>query len=193
MIRPILLFCLLTSTICFSQNYTTGEKVAVWKNAWYPAKVIEVNNGSYKVDYYEWTGYPDEWVKSDRIKEWGSTKEYKAEPSTNTATDKPEKAGNIPNIVGTSWAVISIYEKGTTPTFDKMDNYIFCKSGHWEFNANAIADRGTYQIHGNQLTIIGQGNKKSTYQITWNEAKNYLELDDGVMIIRLQYNMKTSC
>ncbi|MDQ6757530.1 MAG: hypothetical protein M3004_11410 [Bacteroidota bacterium] len=194
MFRLIMLFCLLTlTTICFSQSYTIGEKVAVWNTGWYPAKVVEVKNGSYKVHYYDWTGYPDEWVKDDRIKIWGSTKEYKAETTTNTPGNKPEKTGNIPNIVGTSWLVITIYEKGTTPTFGKMDNYIFCKSGHWEFSANAIADRGTYRVTGNQLRITGQGNRTSTYKMIWNEAKNYLELDDGVMIIRLQYNMKTSC
>ena len=173
--------------------YTTGEKVAVWNTGWYPAIVTEITNGLYKVDYYEWTSYPDEWVKDDRIKKWGSTKEYKAETTKNNPVTKPESGGNIPNIVGTSWEVISIYEKGTTPTIKKMYNYIFCKSGHWEYNVNAIANRGSYKVQGNQLTISEQGNKISTYKISWNEAGSYLELDDGVMIIRLKYDMKTSC
>src|SRR5437868_357403 len=129
MFRLIMLFCLLTlTTICFSQNYKIGEKVAVWHTGWYPAKVIEIKNGLYNVDYYDWTGYPDEWVKENRVKTWGSAREYKEENSTNTPKNKPEKINNIPNIVGTSWAVISIYQKGTIPTVGKMDNYIFCKS-----------------------------------------------------------------
>jgi hypothetical protein len=174
-------------------NFTIGEKVEVWNTIWYPAIVTEITNGLYKVDYYDWTGYPDEWVKDDRIKKFGSTKEYKAATTSNNRVTTPEMGGNIPNIVGTSWAVITIYEKGTTPTFDRMDNYIFCKSGHWEYQANAIANRGVYKIQGNQLTITEQGNKTATYKISWNEAGSYLELDDGVMIIRLKYNMKTTC
>ena len=199
MFRLLLLIGPLTSTLdSFPQSTTTssykvGEKVAVWNTGWYPAKVIEVKDGLFKVDYYEWTGYPDEWVKDDRIKIWGSTREYKAATSPNTAANKPEKTGNIPNIVGTSWKVLSIYTKGTTPTFDKPDNYIFCTSSHWEFNGNSTANRGTYKVKGNQVIITGQGNEISTYKMTWNEAKSYLELDDGERIIRLQYNVKTRC
>lgn len=173
-------------------GYTVGEKVEVWNVTWYPATVLEIKGGSYKIHYYDWVGYKDEWIGNDRIKKFGSYKETPKNTAT-AATEKPQMNGAIPKIVGTSWAMVSIYKKGTKPTFSKPSNYIFCNSGHWESHLNYIVNRGNFKVKGNQLTIVETGNKSSTYTITWNTAENYLELDDGAMIIRLQYNGKTTC
>jgi hypothetical protein len=173
-------------------GFSIGEKVEVWNVTWYPATVLETKGGSYKIRYYDWVGYPEEWVNNDRIKQFGS---YKPTPTgaPTAGTDKPQMNGGIPKIVGTSWAMVSIYKKGTAPTLSKPTNYIFCNSGHWESLLNHVANRGSYTVKGTQLIITGTGNSTSTYKITWNAADNYLELDDGESIFRLQYNGKTTC
>ena len=46
-----------------------GDSVQVnWKGAWYPAKVLEANNGKYKIHYDGYGDNWDEWVGNDRIK-----------------------------------------------------------------------------------------------------------------------------
>ena len=41
----------------------------------------------------------------------------------------PEVSGGMPVLPGTMWAVVSIYEKGTTPkTQFRPANFLFCKN-----------------------------------------------------------------
>ena len=50
-------------------DYRVGEKVDVqWKGDWYPAKVIEVKSGQWKIHYDGFSSAWDEWVKADRIR-----------------------------------------------------------------------------------------------------------------------------
>lgn len=112
----------------------------------------------------------------------------------NTAEIKED----LPEIIGTSWSLLSIYEKGTKPKFlHNFPDYLFCNNGRWELHSLTVSagQMGTYKIKGNRLTIVHDGADKLTgnYTITWNAAEKYLELDDGKLIFRLRYRTKTKC
>lgn len=117
-----------------------------------------------------------------------------------TANMEKEETINadLPEIVGTSWSLLSIYEKGTEPKFLRnFPEYLFCKNGRWELHSltNSIGQMGTYTIEGDQLTTVDDGTDKltATYAITWNEAEQYLELDDGKLVFRLRFRAIAKC
>ncbi len=50
-------------------SYTVGNPVQVsWKGSWYPAHVIAVNKGSYKIHYDGYDASWDEWITTARMK-----------------------------------------------------------------------------------------------------------------------------
>lgn len=105
---------------------------------------------------------------------------------------------DLPEIIGTSWSLLSIYEKGTEPKFLRIfPEYLFCKNGRWELHSltNSMGQMGTYTIEGDQLTTVDDGadNLTANYTITWNEAEQYLELDDGKLIFRLRFRAIAKC
>jgi len=109
-----------------------------------------------------------------------------------------ESKGSLPEIIGTSWSLLCIYEKGTQPKFLRIyPEYLFCKNGRWELHSltNSPGQMGTYTINGNSLKTVhdGSDNLTENYKITWNELEKYLELDNGKMIFRLRYRTKTQC
>lgn len=111
---------------------------------------------------------------------------------------KSEKTGDLPDIIGTSWSLLCIYEKGTQPKFLRIfPEYLFCNNGRWELHSasNGMGQMGTYTVKGNRLTTVHDGTDKLTgnYTITWNAAEKYLELNDGKLIFRLRYRTKTKC
>lgn len=105
---------------------------------------------------------------------------------------------DLPEIIGTSWSLLSIYEKGTEPKFLRIfPEYLFCKNGRWELHSltNSMGQMGTYTIEGDQLTTVDDGsdNLTANYTITWNEAEQYLELDDGKLVFRLRFRAIAKC
>jgi WD40 repeat protein len=71
--KLLLLSCFLfLACLLSAQTYKTGDKVSIeWKGSWYPGKILEANNGVYKVSY---DGYGAEWnefVSKDRLKPSG--------------------------------------------------------------------------------------------------------------------------
>lgn len=130
-----------------------------------------------------------------------------ANDENNKVTDKKEIAisnniketnENLPEIIGTSWSLLCIYEKGTQPkNLFNFPEYLFCKNGNFEFHTltSSIGQMGTYTIKGNQLVMVSDGSDKLTekYTITWNATEKYLELNDGKLIFRLRYLTKTKC
>ena len=51
-------------------RYATGTKVEVlWKKQWYPATVLQANDGSHLIHYIDYEAKWDEWVPSRRIRE----------------------------------------------------------------------------------------------------------------------------
>lgn len=58
-----------TGTSEESAAFNTGDPVQVkWKGSWYPASVIAVKGGKYKIHYDGYDNSWDEWVGNDRIK-----------------------------------------------------------------------------------------------------------------------------
>ncbi len=50
-------------------TYKVGDKLQVkWKGNWYPANVLEVKGGKYKIRYDGYDSSWDEWIDLDRIK-----------------------------------------------------------------------------------------------------------------------------
>jgi hypothetical protein len=50
-------------------TWKAGDKLQVeWQNQWYPATILEVGNGKYKVHYDGWGAEWDEWVTLSRMK-----------------------------------------------------------------------------------------------------------------------------
>ena len=117
---------------------------------------------------------------------------------TDVTTTEEELNADLPEIIGTSWSLLCIYENGAEPKYlHNFPEYLFCKNGRWELHSltTSAGQMGTYTIEGNQLTTIHDGSDKLTgnYTITWNEAEQYLELNDGKMIFRLRYRTKAQC
>ncbi len=126
-----------------------------------------------------------------------STEEIMVQEAANTE-ESEEINADLPEIIGTSWSLLSIYEKGTEPKFLRnFPEYLFCKNGRWELHSltNSMGQMGTYTIDGEQLTTVddGEDNLTATYMITWNEAEQYLELDDGKLIFRLRFRAIAKC
>jgi hypothetical protein len=93
-----------------------------------------------------------------------------------------ESNGGLPEIIGTSWSLLCIYEKGTQPKYLRIfPEYLFCKNGRWELLSltHSQGQMGTYTINGNRLKTVHDGVDKLT--------ENYK------MIFRLRYRTKTKC
>lgn len=185
-------------------KYKVGDIVKVTDkvNNKLDAEIIEIEGNKYKIHYVGYTGsYYDEWITEEKIITPGKTNNTnKTNTNTgngnNTATNtKPPMKGSIPDLKGTAWWVVSIYEKGSKPSNNSIHKpYLFCNSGRWEMQMSTI-QMGNYRISGNKLTQISDGadNLTETYTISWNDKAGYLELIGTKMVIRLQYNTKTTC
>lgn len=52
-----------------TSRFKVGDSVDVkWKGSWYPASVLSVKNGRYKIHYDGYGSNWDEWVSDDRIR-----------------------------------------------------------------------------------------------------------------------------
>lgn len=52
-----------------SAVYKTGEEVSIqWSGSWYKGKILEFNDGKYKVSYNGWGSLYDEWVLPVRLR-----------------------------------------------------------------------------------------------------------------------------
>ena len=107
----------------------------------------------------------------------------------------PEVSGGLPVLAGTTWAVISIYQKGTTPkTQFRPANYLFCKNGKWEHQTGTLYLSGTYKVRGNTLTTDdGPRTKSSEWKIRWDGSVKEMEMEQGNSIFVLRYQGKTTC
>ena len=107
----------------------------------------------------------------------------------------PDVSGGLPVLAGTTWAVISIYQKGTTPkTQFRPANYLFCKNGKWEHQTGTLHLSGTYKVKGNSLTTDdGPGTKSSEWKTTWDGSVKEMEMEQGNSIFVLRYQGKTTC
>lgn len=55
--------------ISFAGDFKVGDKVEVqWKGTWYPAQVLGVKKGEWKIHYDGYESSWDEWVKANRIR-----------------------------------------------------------------------------------------------------------------------------
>ncbi len=201
-IRIPLIFALLFIFNAFSsqeQYYKTGDPVDVISAAdWYPSTLLELKPGLYKIHYKNQNSL-DTWVTKDQIRPSEvSTNQNIIEKEADISKNTEGMLGDLPEIVGTSWSLLSIYEKGTQPKYLHIfPEYLFCKNGRWELHSasNSMGQMGTYTIKGNQLITVQDGTDKLTgkYTITWNATEKYLELNDGKLIFRLRYRTKTKC
>ncbi len=117
---------------------------------------------------------------------------------TAAVSDEVEATNDLPQLKGTSWSLLCIYENGTEPKYlHNFPEYLFCNNGRWELHSltTSAGQMGTYTIDGNQLTTVHDGTDKLTgnYTITWNEAEQYLELNDGKLTFRLRYRTTAKC
>lgn len=108
----------------------------------------------------------------------------------------PEVRGGLPVLAGTTWAVISIYQKGTTPTTQhRPGNFLFCKNGKWEHQTGSLFLGGTYTVAGATLTTRdgGAGSKAETWKLRWDGSVKEMEMEQGNLIFVLRYQGKTQC
>lgn len=202
-IRMPVIFAFLLILNAFSakeQYYKAGDTVDVISaGAWYPSTVLEVKPGLYKIHYKNQDNSLDAWVANDKIRPSEvSTNQNIIEKEAAISKITEEMIGDLPEIIGTSWSLLSIYEKGAQPKYLHIfPEYLFCKNGRWELHSasNSMGQMGTYTIKGNHLITVHDGADKLTgkYTITWNATEKYLELDDGKLIFRLRYRTKTKC
>ncbi len=185
------------NTVTQNTGYNVGDKITAKDrvNNWLPAEIMEIGNEKYKVHYTGYTDYYDGWIPSDWIKPLNSKTPAKINPNTIVGTD-PEMNGAIPQIIGTAWYVLKIYNKGTNPDNNFVHTpYIFFKNGRFEFQ-NSFVTMGKYRVSGNKLTQVSDGADKltETYTISWNAKEKFMELKStsGPTILRLTYNRKTT-
>ncbi|MGE0636467.1 MAG: hypothetical protein AB7G44_16325 [Bacteroidia bacterium] len=117
---------------------------------------------------------------------------------TDVSDTEEELNEDLPELIGTSWSLLCIYENGTEPKYlHNFPEYLFCKNGRWELHSltTSAGQMGTYTVDGNQLTTVHDGTDKLTgnYIITWNEEGQYLELNDGKQTFRLRYRTEAHC
>lgn len=108
----------------------------------------------------------------------------------------PTVAGGMPVLSGTSWAVVSIYEKGTTPkTQHRPGNFLFCKNGKWEHQTGSTFLGGQYKVSGATLSTKdeGAGGKWEVWKLRWDGPVKELEMEQGNLVFVLRYQGKTQC
>ncbi|SDM18993.1 hypothetical protein SAMN05421813_107126 [Daejeonella rubra] len=202
-IRMPVIFAFLFILSAFStkeQYYKAEDTVDVISaGAWNPSTVLEEKLEFYKIYYKNQNSSLVTWVANDQISPSEvSTNQNIIEKEAAISKNTEEMIGDLPEIIGTSWSLLSIYEKGAQPKYLRIfPEYLFCKNGRWELHSdsNSMGQMGTYTIKGNQLITIHDGADKLTgkYSITWNATEKYLELNDGKLIFRLRYRTKTKC
>lgn len=182
-----------------STTFQVGDKAEVRDHdgSWLPAVVLEADAvKGYKIHYVDWSSNWDTWVKNDRIRAVGSKKE--TPPATNDykkPPKDPEMNGAVPNIPGTAWSILSIYNKGSVPKYQHTYRpYLFLKNGRYEIQHPDIFTMGKYTVKGNQVTQVSDGSDKltETYTLKWHAAGKYLELVGQKIVFRLQYNTTTT-
>ena len=100
-----------------------------------------------------------------------------------------------PGLVGTTWAVASIYEIGTVPkTQFRPGNFLFCKNGKWEHQTGSLTLGGTYQAKVAVLTTTDEGAAKpQAWKLRWDGSVKEMEMEQGKLIFVLRYQGKASC
>ncbi|MCY7291387.1 MAG: hypothetical protein LH615_04315 [Ferruginibacter sp.] len=108
----------------------------------------------------------------------------------------PDVSGGLPALAGTTWAVISIYEKGTVPkTQFRPANFLFCKNGKWEHQTGSLYMMGTYKVIGATLFTKdeGAGSKPEEWKLRWDGSVKEMEMEQGNLIFVLRYQGKAQC
>ena len=108
----------------------------------------------------------------------------------------PDVSGGMPVLAGTTWAVISIYDKGTVPkTQFRPGNFLFCKTGHWEHQTGTLFMGGNYTVSGATLmtTDGGARSKPESWKLRWDGSVKEMEMEQGNLIFVLRYQGKTKC
>lgn len=108
----------------------------------------------------------------------------------------PDVSGGLPVLPGTTWAVVSIYEKGTTPkTNFRPANFLFCKNGKWEHQTGSLFLGGNYKVKGATLTTTdgGAGSKPEIWKLRWDGSVKEMEMQQSNLIYVLRYQGKTKC
>ena len=108
----------------------------------------------------------------------------------------PTVNGGLPVLAGTSWAVMSIYEKGTKPKPQfRPGNFLFCKSGKWEHQTGTLFLGGTFKVNGATLltTDGGAQSKPEAWKLRWDGAVKEMEMEQGNLIFVMKYQGKTQC
>ena len=107
----------------------------------------------------------------------------------------PDVIGGLPILPGTAWAVISIYQKGSTPTTQfRPANFLFCKNGKWEHQTGSLFMGGTFKVKDATLTTDdGPRTKPSSWKLRWDGSVKEMEMEQGNLIYVLRYQGKTKC
>jgi hypothetical protein len=105
----------------------------------------------------------------------------------------PDVSGGLPILPGTTWAVISIYEKGSTPkTQFRPANFLFLKNGKWEHQTGSLFLGGTYTVKGATLSTTDEGaTKANDWKLRWDGSVKEMEMEQGNLIFVLRYQGKT--
>ncbi|MDO9275379.1 MAG: hypothetical protein Q7T92_07520 [Lutibacter sp.] len=182
------------------RNYQAGDALnALLAGLRYSSTVLEVKPELYKIHHNNQINIFDRWIADDQIRPGElNTSQNTIEQETVISKKIEEINEGLPVIIGTSWSLLCIYEKGTQPKYLRnFPEYLFCNNGRWELHSltTSAGQMGTYKIKGNRLIIVHDGVDKLTgnYAITWNDTEKYLELSDGKLIFRLRYRTKTKC
>lgn len=181
--------CLLT--LAHASPNQVGDRVeAEWKKGlWYPARIIEVNAGQYKVRY-ESDGVIQS-VPPDRLRPVGGSGPASGSNVRPAQGTPPPMANGLPVIPGTAWKIDWGIRGGNVQVF------LFCKSGRWEVvspmrSSGAVTLMGTYELKGNRLVTQNMNGREVTnYRMAWKDS--VLELNSGKSVMRLHYNGATAC
>ena len=183
-------------------GYNVGEKMEVYDaEVWEPAVILEVDGERYKIHFLNWGSNWDRWVGKEKTRIPGATKTNQSKSVVNKTPDNnagkdPVMNGAYPKIIGTAWAVLSIYDKGTQPKYNRVHPvYLFCNNGRYEMQSGSFITMGNYRVAGNRIIQTSDGADKLTesYVMVWNAKEKWLELISSTTVIRLLYHATTRC
>jgi hypothetical protein len=106
-------------------NFKVGDKIEVeWKRSWYKAEILEVKDGKFKIHYDGFDNSWDEWVKPERMRFLGQTKNTEptiANDAGKNQTDAKYNSGDRVECQPTP--KIGAYRKGTVVSMMEDGRY----------------------------------------------------------------------
>ena len=177
-----------TSTNQTSNNYKVGDTIEVQSySTWFKAKILEIKDGSYKINFDGYGNGLDEWVKPDRMRSVGKTAPANKQTNTTTAntTNNKYKVGDRVEI-NHNGHYNPVWVKGTIVSIYTIDNG---EQAGFEVRVDDVKDyTGAGQVYKFQAQAVRPLNE--TAEEKQAQLAKQAAADKAVVKLRLDENNK---